>query len=477
MGGLFGSLNSSLQALQAFEKALNVSQNNVSNSSTPGYARQTIQLEAQPFDIAGGQAGGVKAGAVQSTDNPYADQAVRDQLAQQGNYNAQSAALGNIQSLFDVSGQTGFIGALNNLFQSFSAWSATPSSAAAQQGVLTSAQAVAQSFQSTAASLSQTTTNLNQQIVSNVQQINTLAAAIQQDNVQIQQTNTPNIPDAGLQANLQANLQSLSQLADTTVTFAPNGTATVLLGGQTPLVIGSTLYSIQAGFTDPTPGANPGGVNNAHILNSSGQDITGQISQGSLAGLLTVRNTVLPSLQGNGAQQGALNQLAKSVADSVNSILTSAQTPTGAAGIPLFTYNNASPVDVAQTLALNPNITASTLAPSDPGPPVVSNGAALALSNLGESNNPAYQINGQSIVQFAAGAATLVGQQASDAQNGANLHTTLLTQAQALQTQISGVSLDQEAIQVMELQKGYQAAGKMVTVIDTLTNVLINMVT
>jgi flagellar hook-associated protein 1 len=88
MGGLFGSLNSSLQALQAFEKALNVSQNNVSNSSTPGYARQTIQLEAQPFDIAGGQAGGVKAGAVQSTDNPYADQAVRDQLAQQGNYNA-----------------------------------------------------------------------------------------------------------------------------------------------------------------------------------------------------------------------------------------------------------------------------------------------------------------------------------------------------------------------------------------------------
>jgi flagellar hook-associated protein 1 FlgK len=474
MGGLFGSLNSSLQALQAFETALNVSQNNVSNSSTPGYARQTVQLEAQPFNITQGAAGGVKAGSVQSTDNIYADQAVRDQLSEQGNYNAQSSALGSIQSLFDVTGQSGVIGALNNLFQSFSAWSATPTSTAAQQSVLTNAQALAQSFQSAAASLSQTTTNLDGQITSTVQQINSLASQIQQDNLQIQQTSTP---DAGLQANLQATLQSLSQLTDATVTYAPNGTATVLLGGQTPLVIGATLYSIQASFTDPTPGTNPSAVANAHILNSSGQDITSQVSQGSLAGLLTVRNTVLPSLQGNGTQTGALNQLAQTVADSVNQILTAAQTPTGAAGIPLFTYNNATPVDVAQTLAVNPNITIGTLAPATPGTPPVINGAALALSNLGESTNPAYQINGQTIVQFAAAAAAQVGQQASDATNGENLHTTLLTQAQALQTQISGVSLDQEAIQVMELQKGYEAAGKMVTVIDSLTSTLINMVT
>lgn len=276
---------------------------------------------------------------------------------------------------------------------------------------------------------------------------------------------------------MQSNLQNLSLLADVTVTYAANGTATVLLGGQTPLVIGYNQYSIQSSFTDPTPGPNANAIQDAHILDASGQDITGQISQGSLAGLLTVRNTVLPSLQGNGTQQGALNQLAQSVADSVNSILTSAQTPSGATGIPLFTYNNASPVDVSSTLAVNPNITISTLAPVDPGPPVVSNGAALALANLGQSTNPAYQINGQTFVQFAASTATQVGQQASDAQTNENLHTTLLTQAQALQTQISGVSLDQEAINVMELQKGYEAAGKMVTVIDSLTNTLINMVT
>ena len=66
--------------------------------------------------------------------------------------------------------------------------------------------------------------------------------------------------------------------------------------------------------------------------------------------------------------------------------------------------------------------------------------------------------------------------QASDAQTGQTLHTQLLSQAQAVQTQISGVSLDAEAALVMQLQQGYDAAGKMVSVIGSLANTLINMV-
>ena len=475
MGGLFSSLNSSLDAIESYESALNVSQNNVSNASTPGYASQTATLEALPFDPSSGLSGGVQTGPTQSTQNQYADQAVRSQLEQQGYYNSQSTALSSIQSLFDVTGQTGVIGAVNNLLQSFSAWSTTPTSVSAQQAVLTSAQAVAQNFQSAAATLSQTTTGVNQQISSTVQQINTLAASIQSDNIAIQQgDNTGETPDAGLEANLSASLDSLSQLVNTTVTYAPDGTATVLIGGQTPLVMGTQLYSVQASFVDQAAPVNPDAIPDAHILDSQGNDITSQISQGSLGGLLYVRNSVLPALRGDGQQQGALNQLAQTLADSVNGILTSAQTPGGQPGTALFTYSSASPVDVASTLTLNPNISASTLAPAQPG---ADNGAALELSNLGNSTAPSDQISGQTILQFMDGMATQAGQQVSDAQSGENLHTQLLTQAQALQTQIEGVSLDGEAVQVMELQKGFQAAGQMVSVIDNLTLELINMAT
>src|SRR5580698_6345923 len=140
MGSLFGTLNNTLDAIEAFQSALNVSQNNVSNASTPGYARQVANLEALPFDPSGGLTGGVEAGPTQSTQDEYVNQAVNTQVSQQGNYSAQSSALASIQGLFDVSGQTGVVGQLNNLFQSFSAWSATPGAASAQQQVLTAAQ-------------------------------------------------------------------------------------------------------------------------------------------------------------------------------------------------------------------------------------------------------------------------------------------------------------------------------------------------
>ncbi len=471
MGTLFSALNSNLDALRAFQQALNISQNNVSNSATPGYARQIATFSAEPFNLKNGLTGGVILGPTQSTDSAYQDQAVRNQFEAQGNFAAQTNALGSIETLFDVSGQTGVLGSLNQLFQSFSAWSGTPDSASAQ-AVLTAAQNLAQSFNSASKSLAQTTQNLNGQISSTVQQINAIASNIQKDNALIDQSPTP---DAGVQADLRASLDALSQLTDATVQWAPNGAATVLIGGQTPLVIGSTQYKVSASFTDATPGPNANATQDAHILDASGNDIASTISGGSLGGLLTVRNTVLPELQGNGTQAGALNQLAKQVADRVNSILTAAQTPAGQPGSPLFAYSNASPVDVAATLSLDPKITPAGLAPVQPGPPQVGNGAAIELADLGDSTAAGDTINGLTINQFAAGIATQVGQQSSDAQTGQQIHATLLAQAQALQTQISGVSLDQEAIQVIQLQKGYDAAGKMVSVIDSMASTLINM--
>ncbi len=474
MGGLFGALNNSLEALRAFQTSLGVAQNNVSNVSTPGYARQIATLEADAFNLAAGRIGGVHSGPILSTQNEYANQAVRAQLEMQGNFGAQSSAVTSIESLFDASGQTGIIGELNRLFQSFSAWATTPSSTATQQAVLDSAQAVANSFQSTASSLSSITSNLNQQVRSTVAQINSIASDIQNDNAEISKNGAT---DAGLDARLHASLASLSQLVDTTVTFDPIGTVTVLLGGQIPLVIGTHQYSLQASFADPVPGPNPNAPAHAHVLDADGQDVTSKIAQGSLGGLLTVRNSVLPSLQGDSNQQGSLNQLAKQVADRVNQILTSAVTLGGLAGSPLFAYNASSPVIVAASLTLDPNITLAKLAPAQTGPPAVGNGAALTLSNLGNSTAPADQIAGQTILQFLSTIAAHVGQQASDAHSGQDLHTQLLSQARTIQDQFSGVSLDAEAVQVLELQKGYQAAAKMVSVIDSLTTTLINMVT
>src|SRR5579862_9000845 len=120
MSGLFSTLNSGLSALTAFDQALQVSQNNVSNASTPGYAKQVATLEALPFQPANGLTGGVDAGNPASARDEYLEQAVRSQNESLGSFTAQSQALSSIESIFSISDQSGLSGALSNLSQSFS---------------------------------------------------------------------------------------------------------------------------------------------------------------------------------------------------------------------------------------------------------------------------------------------------------------------------------------------------------------------
>jgi flagellar hook-associated protein 1 FlgK len=321
--------------------------------------------------------------------------------------------------------------------------------------------------------LSSVTSNTTNQISSTVSQINTLASQVRDYNVQ--QSQGPHV-DSGLDAHLHDTLETLSRLAGITARFEQDGSVTLLLGGQTPLVIGNHQYSLQSSNFTPAAPVNPNATPSVRILDANGQDVTGNVSGGTLGGLLTVRNSVLPALQGDSQQAGALNQIAKKIADRVNQLLASGKDPAGNAGVPLFTYDATSGATTARSLAINPNITGNTLAALDPGPPQVANGIALSLSGLGDSTAATDTIGGISILNFLNGQTQIIGQQVADATSGQTVAQQSVTQAQAIRTQVSGVSLNEEAVNVMELQRGYQAISKMITVIDGLTDTLINMV-
>src|SRR5689334_24897054 len=107
MANLFASLTSSAGALDAFQRSLDVTQNNVNNASTPGYAKQRLSLDALPFQPAAGLEGGVQAGAVESARNQYADNDVRQKLQALGYFDQQVTSLSAIQSGFDISGTSG----------------------------------------------------------------------------------------------------------------------------------------------------------------------------------------------------------------------------------------------------------------------------------------------------------------------------------------------------------------------------------
>jgi flagellar hook-associated protein 1 FlgK len=353
-----------------------------------------------------------------------------------------------------------------------------PSDPTAQQTVINDAQNVAQAFQQTASALTQAGTSATQQIQSEVSQINSLAGQIQQYNAERQQSGQA---DPSLSAKTEAALESLSEIVNVSATTNADGTTSVSIDGQTPLVLGTQQFQISAdNVPTPTtpPPTNPNGTPAIRIIDSTGNDITAQITQGQLAGSLNVRNTVISGLIGDQSQAGTINQLAQTFADRVNALLTNGNISSGppaVPGVPLFTYDTTNPNNAAQSLAVSSTITPSQIATIDPGPPVVSNGIANQIANLSQGTNAADQIAGVSYTAYFGQLAGAIGSQVTSASNNVSLYTQSVAQAQNLQTQLSGVSLDTEATNLIQFQKGYDASAKLVTVLDQIAQSTIDM--
>jgi len=472
MSNLLGQLSQAGAALNVFQRALGVVQNNVSNVDTPGFAKQSVNLVALPLDVAGGMAGGVATRGLSDSRDQYAEDSVQRQTQLLGRYTAQAQSTATIQNFFDVSGTGGLSGALNSLFQSFSAWSAAPSDSTARQSVISSAGDVATSIRQIAGSLSQTSKETDSQIASTVTQINNITGQIQQYNTQRMETGPA---DPAAAAQLYNNLESLSKLTDFSTVTQSDGTVSVMLPGGAALVTGQTTNPLSlSNFVDTQPpAANPQSPPTAHILDSNGGDVTSQITGGQLGGLLDVRNRVLASYLGDSQQQGSLNELAQGLADTVNGILESGtvSTASGAAsGSALFTYSAGDPTAVAGSLAVNPNITADQLAPVDASGAANGNANALAALASGAS------IQGMSFVQYYSQMAASVGQENSNATSNQSTQEQIVSQAKSLRDSVSGVSLDEQAVQVLEFQHAYQACAQVLTVLNTLAQSTLNLI-
>jgi flagellar hook-associated protein 1 FlgK len=477
MANLLASLISSAGTLDAYGRVLETAQNNVANASTPGFAKQHMTLYALPYDSLGGATGGVRAGTLQSTRNEYAEQAVRQQTAATGYQQQMVDSLTPLQNRFDISGDQGLPYALNNLFQSFSAWATTPNNDATRQTVLDRAGAVASAFQQTAVAVEAQATDAEQQIRDTVGTINQLVGQLAKYNHIVMQGNKN---DAGLSAQIHATLEDLSQYADFSATFQDDGTVSVMMNGETPVLLEDRQYTISTGLYQPqdTPPLYPNAPAAMQILGSDGSDITSKSTGGQLGALLEVRNKVLASYIGNTTQPGDLNRMAKQFAHRVNQILTSGHVSDGpppVSGAALFTYDVTNDAGVAASLSVDPTLTQDKLATIDPGPPYVSNGVPLALSQMAAPLQDADKMDGVSYTEYYGQLAGRVGGQLNDSTNGKQVQQSLLSQAKDLRDHYSGVSLDEEAAILVQFQRAYQANSRFITVLDQLTQSAIDL--
>ena len=459
MSGIFHALHTTANTLEAYGRAIENEGLNVSNASSPGWA--ALKVSIRPIGISGANSSDVV--DITSTGDARADAAVRGTTAEAAFSETSAGQVSPVNQLLDITGASGILAAFRDFSTAFSKASLSPNDSVLRASGLDAARSVALAFNRVAASLDGIQSRLDTSIRSTVQQINALGATIAGYNLRLRGKTEF---DPQLDANLRTALDSLSALVDISTSRNQDGTVTVLVGNTLPLVSEDQTWNLAV-----NPGAAPG----SQVTSSAGGAPPSRIF-GSLGGLLDVRNTAVAGLIGGNGQTGSLNILAVGFAARVNALLGSGVTPAATPGAPLFTWNNGNPSNVARTLAVDPALGPLDLALATTGAGAQSNGIANSLGALTTSTLAADQISGFSAEGLFANIAAGIGQRTSDARAGAQLDRQARTAAEEDRRQISGVSLDREAVLLTAGQRAYQAAARLFATLNQITETEVNLI-
>ena len=454
MSSLNASLATALSGLTAEQGALAATTNNVANINTPGYSRQVPNLvSSDPIVVDPLTLGtGVTLKSIDSIRDPILESRIQQETQTQGELGALVSALDQTQTNFTTG--AGDIGtAITNFFNSVNQLSSDPTNLSVRQGVLTAAGNLATSFNTTANNLTQQQTSLDLSVVQTVGQINQLTQQIAQLNGQI--SNLQNVGESAgsfIDQRQQA-IDQLSSLVDVSVIRSDN-TVTLTTANGAPLVIGQQSFQLQTQI-------NAAGV---HEVYSQGADITSSITSGQLGGTIQVRDREIPAIQNQ------LDALAAGLANAVNTVQAGGFDLNGVAGTNLFNPPLAGPGAAA---SLSVAITDPALIAASSDGTAGSNGNAEAMYALG---NQAV-ISGQSPTDYYSGIVFNVGNAVSNSSAEQNASSLVLQQLNDQRASISGVSLDQEAANMVQYQHAYSAAAQIISTINTMMSDVINMKT
>lgn len=455
MSSLNASLAIALSGLDAEQGALAATTNNVANVNTPGYSREVPDLvTSDPVVVDPLTFGtGVTLKTIDSIRDPILESRIQQETQTQGQLSTLVSALSQTQVSF--TSNTGDIGtAISNFFSSVNQLSTNPADLSLRQGVLTAADNLATAFNVAANHLTAQRTSLDGSVQQTVGQINQLTQQIAQLNGQI--SDLQNVGEnAGtfIDQRTQA-IDQLSSLVDVSVIPSDN-TLTLTTANGVPLVAGQQSFQLS---TKP----DVSGV--SHIF-SQGSDVTSTIVSGQLGGLLQARDQQIPAIQTQ------LDTLAAGLANSVNGVQTAGFDLNGSAGTNLFASPPASGTGAAASLSVA--ITDPALIAASSDGTVGNNSNAEAMYALSTQAS----VGGQTPSDYYSGIVFNVGNASANANAEQTASSLVLQQLNDQRASISGVSLDQEAANLVQYQQAYAASAQVITAINTMLTDVIAMKT
>ncbi len=462
---LLSNTGNGLVALQA--KASTIG-NNIANASTPGYARQSANLiEAIPSPLAGNRGfigGGVLLGSVTQTRSQFIEAQLPSAFSHSSASSARSDALGSI-STFDNGSESDLTGALGAFYSNLSALAQNPGDPSLRQSAVQAANWLVTTFNRTSSSIELARTGIDASLRDTIQQVNASAQQVADLNRRIASMAAGGAQPTDLLDQRHNLMDQMAQLIGTTQVPDAYGNISLVLPGGVTLVsagIAATL-SLEGDNTNKghlnvvtTPSAGQAPV----VLNQA--EMGGQV-----AGLLSARDFDL------GPTSRDLDTLAYDFARALNAQNRAGFDLNGNAGGDLFVVG-ATSEDAAATIALNPDLLrdSSLLA-----------AAASADTVPGDASNLQLMVASQHMtlssgLDVQKGMAKIVsdfGVAALDAKNAASFDQSALQSLENARNSVSGVSIDEEMVNLMQVQHSFTALSKVVEAGNNLLDILMNM--
>jgi flagellar hook-associated protein 1 FlgK len=471
--GIGSILAQAKSALAAAQVGMNTTAKNVSNVNTQGYSRQRVEFQNGqpenfgPFPVGGG----VEISSVSRASNEFLTRRIIDEINTLGKHQGVSEVYNQLEVLFQEDGDVGVSGIVSKFFNDLRTLSTQPDAVPLRAAVRESAEGITNRFRNLSEGIDQVNGDLDRRIEGNIAQVNDLTDEITKRNRQIMEIEAQG---SRVVANDERDardlaLQKLSEIIEIQVTPIENGGINVSSGRLGPLVVGADRVKMQAFRSNV--GATDGNMRVFLLDEARGaqpRDVTDRIESGSLGGYIQVRDNSVSGIKFK------LDSLAYNLAQEINSIHRNAYNRNDTNGVDFF-KDLGSLKDASKTLSLSDEIKndLSNIATASKQNASGDNSAVLRMTDL---QNAAIFDGGKSnFSDMASGLVGELGVQTRAANQNVETQKSLVDQLDMFRKEVSGVSLDEEAMDMLKFQKLFDASAKMIQVADGMLDTVLNL--
>ena len=453
----FFGLDIAISALRAQQQAMSVTGHNIANAGTAGYHRQEAVFVPSVTIRSSGVAGsgypqlgtGVLVQTVRRMQDNYIENQVRHQSQELGMWDFRNQSLQQVEAVLGEPGDLGLANSLDKFWNSWEELASTPESLTARISVVQAGVSLSERIKSLYNSFRGLQSTVDKALVDNTSEINRLAHEIADINKEITSGEDSSSQPNDLLDKRDQLVGQLSKLVPIQVSGSGGLNFMISIAGKN-IIQGSQVVEVATG----------NGPSGWSSLVWSDDGTTVQVNSGEVAGQISIRDDVL------GGYIDSLNTIAQTIVSRVNELHSTGVLPDGTAAGNFFTPGtNASNMSVDAALLGSPSGVAAGTAGT-----AGDNSLALAMSAIRNET----LIGGQTIGQTYASLVATVGSQAREAVTQSEVRSLSLNQLETQAQSVSGVSLDEEMVNMVKFQQAYNAAARIVSVLNDMLDTLIN---